>query len=537
MTSKYKYPNIAPPPLDPEPQSGARLGQKVETAFTRFLQRIIRWGWEFTADLLVDIADNVFKILRPGMARMGKATLDEALKMPNLPPYIRATLQAINSEQGESSFWGHALLVLAGLAGIFGGFGGPGGRAISYWVDAQLRTGRPSPTELVEMFKRGNVSPADFDLYMQDLGIPNDVKASLLQFYDNRANPDDLIFGLLRGLVSEGEFKVKLSKAGVPAHLHDIYLEQSKLIPPVSDLIRMMVRDAFNPAIVQKFGYDEEYPSAINEYIAKQGLSPEWGQKYWFSHWQLPSPTQAYEMLHRGLITQEDIDTLLKTADYPKYWREKLVAISYNPLTRVDVRRLLQAGVIDREKAKREYMAMGNSPENAEILTKFAEMGASTKEKDLTQAQVIGLYKDGLQTRSNTKEDLIKMGFDMDEAEDLLKRADKDLQDAERTDRINYVEERYLSGQIDKPQAANELALAGLSQVATDRRLLEFDRRKEAAKAIPTQAEARSFALAGIITIDEYRDILKLRNYEQKYIDWYIAAIQIKLEGPEEGIV
>ena len=83
-------------------------------------------------------------------------------------------------------------------------------------------------------------------------------------------------------------------------------------------------------------------------------------QWYWRAHWELPSPTTGFEMLHRlhpdvlevigekykemGLNPDDlktDLDTLkelLKISDYPKYWRDRLAAISYSPLTRVDLR-------------------------------------------------------------------------------------------------------------------------------------------------------------------------------------------------------
>jgi hypothetical protein len=203
---------------------------------------------------------------------------------------------------------------------------------------------------------------------MQKLGLHD----KLIPLYDelsrNLPTTGETIAGFWRGVYSEGQFRDLLKRSGHDVKDVDLYVELSKNIPPLSDLIRMLVRDAFNDSASQTYGYDEDFPPEINQYFEKQGFNPDWAKRYWRSHWELPSPTQAYEMLHRGLISQSDLSTLLKISDYPPL-AQKLEQISYHTLTRVDVRRLMQAGLIDRAKALDTYKAMGYTPEDAELLT------------------------------------------------------------------------------------------------------------------------------------------------------------------------
>ncbi|GAI69295.1 unnamed protein product, partial [marine sediment metagenome] len=83
---------------------------------------------------------------------------------------------------------------------------------------------------------------------------------------------------------------------------------------------------------------------------------------------------QGFEMLHRDVITPEQLNSLFMATDIMPWWREKLQAISYSPLTRVDVRRVFKMGIIDREQVYRTYLDLGYNEEKAEWLTSFTEM-------------------------------------------------------------------------------------------------------------------------------------------------------------------
>ncbi|GAH07016.1 unnamed protein product, partial [marine sediment metagenome] len=73
----------------------------------------------------------------------------------------------------------------------------------------------------------------------------------------------------------------------------------------------------------------EDYPKPLETWAAKKGLSKEWSQRYWAAHWSLPSASQGFEMLHRGIINQSDLNMLLRALDVMPFWREKLTGIAY----------------------------------------------------------------------------------------------------------------------------------------------------------------------------------------------------------------
>jgi hypothetical protein len=240
-----------------------------------------------------------------------------------------------------------------------------------------------TPDELARATIRGTITYNEYIDAMRGQGYnphQSNIVLSLHRTFLGVAECRDL---WLRGEISEAEHDRKLRQLGIEERDVELLKKLYFYIPSPSDLVRMAVREAWSDDVARRFGYDEEFPAEFAEWAEKQGMSKEWARRYWRAHWVLPSPTMGYEMLHRGIISMEDLDTLLRTADYPKFWREKLIKLSYNPYTRVDVRRMYQMGILTREQVFRAYKDIGYDDEHAENLTKFTVAGASQEERDL----------------------------------------------------------------------------------------------------------------------------------------------------------
>lgn len=183
--------------------------------------------------------------------------------------------------------------------------------------------------------------------------------------------PGQIQESFLRGEIDVKTHDRLLASYGLSSDNIELIKELYLLIPGASDLIRMAVREAFTPDIAQKFGQYQDLPQAFIDWGAKIGLSKDWCSRYWAAHWELPSATMGFEMLHRGVISNEELTLLLRALDVMPFWRERLIKISYNPLTRVDVRRMYQLGVINEEQVKRSYLDLGYDNQKADWLTQF----------------------------------------------------------------------------------------------------------------------------------------------------------------------
>jgi hypothetical protein len=522
MANKYKADFTKPPQMDARWNGGESLGTKIETMFTRFIQRLIHWGYEFFAELLVDIFDQSMKIMRPGMAKAVDPAIQEFLKDPTLPPHIKSMLQTALTETGESSWIIKLAILYTSIIGTLTGGLAPIRRLAEYNADKTARSYLPSPQELATLSHLGLVSPQAYDDNMAKLGIAEPLKPVYLEYVRNLPSLGELFNGLWRGVYSEGDFTNALKRMGYNDKDSKLFLELSKQIPPLQDLIRMLVRDAFNDSASSKYGYDEDYPTEINQYFAKQGYNPDWAKRYWRAHWNLPSPNQVYEMLHRGLIDTGTMEELLRISDYPKFWRDKLVGISYNVYTRVDLRRLLQSGIIDEAQALKGYKEMGYDEEKAQALVKFARIGVSEKEKDLTRTDIINLYEDNILDRGQVQDALVKMGYDSQEAEYLLDRADFNIAKSLRVDMINYTHERFIAKLIDKTGVITELTTTGLTQNQIDRYLLQWTRSTETNVTNVSKADALKFFGGGYIDEGQLRSYLSNLGYSQNDVDLYV---------------
>lgn len=519
------------PKVDPKWGAGAGLSEKIETSFVRFFQRVMLWGADFTGELLVNVIDYGFKILKPGAMRMFDPVFEWVIKQDGIPAELKAMIERVRKEEGEAAILGVFATVIGIVMTLFGGAMQPISRRLEHITDVLVRSFIPGPGDL-SMYKRLGIIPEQvYQKAMWNNGVPEEFRPMIEEMSRNIPTQAEIIAARWRGVIGDPEFASLLKRLGYDAQSIAIYDELSKQIPPISDLIHFMVREAFNDAASSKFSYDDDYPSGLNEFFAKIGYDPDWGKRYWRAHWNLPSPTMAYDMLHRKIIDIETMDELLKTADYPKFWRDKLIAMSYHVLTRVDVRRLAQAGMIGPDKVLDTYQRMGYSPEDAQLLTDFALKGIAQEERDLTRSDIIGSYVDGLIDGGTARTSLVKMGYDEQEANAIMVQADFDIAKAARTDAIQYAKERYTAKKIDRGQATSDLTNAGLKTVAIERYLLAWDRAIEGEVKIPTRSEGKTLAKAGIITEDQYRTILKQNKYTDQVVEWFVSELRQEMSG------
>lgn len=239
---------------------------------------------------------------------------------------------------------------------------------------------------------------------------------------------------LNRGLIDEATAADHLSRAGFSGLAKQALLDLRFYVPPPTDLIRMSVREVFDPNARARLTLDADFPDAFARYAALHGISEEWARNYWAMHWDLPSPSQGYEMLHRGLISEQELANLLKALDYAPVWRDKLQAISYSPITRVDLRRLYKAGVISEEDVFRGYKALGYDPEKARWLTDYTKQFYSPEDEsqlddmsDLAASTFRAAYRRHVISRDEALDRIVEAGYTEDVADFLLSIDDAQL--------------------------------------------------------------------------------------------------------------
>lgn len=331
----------------------------------------------------------------------------------------------------------------------------------------------------------------DADKYLQLLrkqGFSKDTALDLLQATRNLFTVSELQELYRREEIGEEYFKDMLFAMGYQGEDIDNAIKLSYYQPTPNDVIRFVVRDVYDPVLSElgKIFEGWDNPTYLKE-AAKAGIKPEHAKAFWGSHWQLPSPTQAYEMLHRGLINNQELDALLKAADYAPAWRPKLAAISYNNPTRVDTRRMFEMGVIDANEVLTILKAQGYNDRYANFLLDFFKrlkdkQNTKTKEtKTLSVNTIVDAYRDGILDHTNATNRLVSSGYTPIDA-DIILRASINKQEKETKDDYakeisnrykNLAEQGYRDRTLSLEQARDLMRKGGISD-SNANKLLEL---------------------------------------------------------------
>ena len=178
-----------------------------------------------------------------------------------------------------------------------------------------------------EAAARGYAAEASAQSEAQHTGY-NASRFNLLKDVATIAPPRDDLFDLWRrGLIQEDDVQRGFKQRGIRDEWNTRLRKLKTILVPVSDLIRMAVREVFDPALRSALDLDRDYPEALTAHGAALGLSEEDTRNYWAAHWELPSETQMAQMMFRGEISEAQFEQGLQALDFAPTWRSKLSTI------------------------------------------------------------------------------------------------------------------------------------------------------------------------------------------------------------------
>jgi hypothetical protein len=298
----------------------------------------------------------------------------------------------------------------------------------------------------------------------------------------NRPNVQEWMTLLRRGRVDPKTADAEIRAQGVISDT-DKFAFNALLdaTPQLDDIIRMMVRDVSddvrvnNPVEVGKLDEDFEnkWQGQVEKWGNALGITKDVARYYWRAHWQLPSPTQGYEMLHRLRPGRVDVDLvfdendmrrLLKDADFAPGYIDKMIAVSYPPITLTDAAKAFSYRSISDEEFVEVLQDEGRSKQNADqIFNYYARL---RRRQELSRA--------GLGTPKFPAEQYARGEIDQDEFERILdlmglpdetkaaalEYAEHKLKVFHRKQLIACTKSRFNVGDIAEDEAVN-LLIAG----------------------------------------------------------------------------
>lgn len=320
---------------------------------------------------------------------------------------------------------------------------------------------------------------------------------------------------------------IELRKIGIHPDYSELYKTLAYPIPPVADMIMMAVREAFTPDVAAKFGQYEDFPKDFEKYAGMRGLSSEWAERYWAAHWNLPSPTQGFEMLHRGVINRDELNMLLRAQDVMPFWRDKLVQIAYRPLTRVDVRRMYKLGVLDEGEVYEAYLDAGYEDKNAERMAEFTVKQTLATQSKFTSSDIVKAFVKRMISRSEAVSLLNMIDIKYENANRIIQTAEYKREWAFTEQQIKGIKNLYKKKMYDSNVARSKLS--GLN-LPSDQIEILMEQWYYEVKDEPTQtwttAQTLGFVKKGLITAERGQLELYRIGYDTEHIGIYMESIQ-----------
>lgn len=384
--------------------------------------------------------------------------------------------------------------VLGMLDGVTGGALRPYLRGLDQSLAARCPQEIPSASEATRAFLGGQI---DIETWRCWTAANNQHVAparSVMDAQRSRPGIRDIISLWRRGALGEGaagdeEFRRLARQEGYiyPADLEREVAAQTQL-PSLSEIIRFMVRDAADDKVAAAYGLDDEferkYSGQLPRWARAQGVPDEVARMAWRSHWRIPSDTQLFEMLHRLrppgenevgpdadrrrriAVDQAKVAEALGINDLAPDWRERLMAISYHPLTRVDVRRAYEMGLLTEDDVKANYLDLGYTPADADRLTAFARREREMHDLHLVRSTGREYYKlalEGVISPEELRRELLPLLPGRAEIADRIVEAmNKERHYRRREAAIECVRTEFTRGWIRDGEALRQLLAHGV---------------------------------------------------------------------------
>ena len=462
------------------------------------------------------------KIEERAVAHLRDALVKQVDRL-GIPAEIKATLIEVTKDDDAGSLLLGYLIMFSYFTNYVGGHSAIAGELASHNWRNQYRPTLPDVASLILAMYRDSSKTESVKDMLHKHGYNDTNIDTMFAASKSIPAPDDYKNLFLRGEITEAQLNDGMKKYGFT---DQEIMELKKLfypIPSYPDLIRMAVREAFYPDYVEEYGLMAELPGEYLEWTAKQGLSDEWAKKYWASHWELPSILRGYEMLHRGVIDDAQLDSLFMAQDIMPWWRDKLKAISYHPLTRVDVRRVYRMGIINRDQVYRTYLDLGYNDEKAEWLTRFTEMEQGEKERDLSKAEVLSAYAKSILSQAETNQMLLDLGYAQNEVNVLISMKDyQELKDNKARE-LKRIQKFFHAGSYTANQAINELGRLDMTGSEQDTTMQLWESEKLARLASPSKKDLDSLLKGQVINDAQYREEMGHLGFVPKYVEWFLA--------------
>lgn len=311
-----------------------------------------------------------------------------------------------------------------------------------------------SPAEAATAANRHFLTPDEAAGEASLSGVDSDRLSILTDLAGDAPAPGDLATALRRGLIPEagtGKDAVTFEQGIAEGNLRDKWTDVMRKLavewPTPTDALDALLEGQVSPgegrALFAKFGGDPDYFDLLFN-----------------TRGQAPTPTQALELLNRGIIPASGSGpgaVSYEQAFREGPWRDKWLPVFealrwYLPPPRTVVA-MIKEGALSHDQAAALLTKQGLSPELVAAYLDGASHQATAHAKTLTEAQLVAMYEGHLIGRGDAETLLEALRYDAHDAAMILDLADLRSTIASVNAAVSHVRALFTNHKITKAAA------------------------------------------------------------------------------------
>jgi len=326
-----------------------------------------------------------------------------------------------------------------------------------------------------------------------------------------------------------------LRDQGLPERTIETLKFVTQFLPSPRDLVDWQAKEVFEPEMIAKYGLGDEFETLDLSLFAKVGVTEEQARNFWMAHWEHASWLQVVEMLRRGQLKEEDIWDWFRLVEIPPFWRQKLINISWEVPTRVDVRRFWDMRTIDEARLREIYAARGYHGKDLEDYVLWTKVYVDFP-------TLLARWKNGWISLEEVKEKLVGLGMPADRVDEMLQEKIQaegaERTSAERSLTLTDIYKGVKQGRITRAEAVGLVMDLGYDEDEAGFKLDVNVPSDETASAVEQRQLAKADILAGlkadIITIEGARQMLLQLRYAAVDVEFLLKLYQATIKPPTE---
>lgn len=252
---------------------------------------------------------------------------------------------------------------------------------------AKMAIQYPEPYRLAEMHSKGILDTTDYINLAGNFGLTGG--HALAWSEAQRKYPDfaTAIALLRRGDITNENFLFWMIRNQFEPSEADVMLNLKEAIPPIQDLIRFAVREAYG-----SHTYDEQYAAMVTN-AKRMGLTDEAAGWYWWAHWDRIPLTLMYQNYYRGNWDSSKLRRMLALVDIHPDDREDIINVAYAPPSIRELGYGFDVGAYSVEDVVKFRRWGGLSPSDAEVSGQAMVLYRTEAEREAVRRANMNLYK------------------------------------------------------------------------------------------------------------------------------------------------